>query len=123
MWVAKLDQQGDTIWDRNLGGSDTDLARDILALNDGTFWVGGSSSSNDHDLQGNYGGLDYWVAYLDSNGDMIWSQNYGGSRFDRLTSLAVFENHGILLAGATGSSDGDVMEAIGADDVWLLALE
>ena len=123
LWGVTLSDKGDILWEQNKGGSDTDLAGDIQVSGDGTYWIGGSTSSSDHDLPGNHGGLDYWVVNLDSNGSMVWRQNYGGSHFDRLTSLTTFGNNGILLAGSTRSSDGDVVESIGIPDIWLLALQ
>ena len=123
LWVARLNDQADIVWERNLGGSDTDLAGDIQIVADGSYWVSGSTSSSDHDIPGNHGELDYWVANLDSNGALVWSQNYGGSQFDRVTSLAKYGNTGVILAGSTRSSDGDVLESIGTLDIWLLALE
>ena len=39
-WVVKLDANGDILWQRAFGGSDTDAARDVQQTSDGGFIVG-----------------------------------------------------------------------------------
>ena len=51
-------------WERNLGGSGDDFARDIRQTSDGGYIVVGTSESVDGQVGGNYGEEDFWVPSL-----------------------------------------------------------
>jgi hypothetical protein len=123
IWLVQIDEDGDIKWERNFGGTDTELAASLALSGDGGFWLAGSSGSSDVDLDRNQGGLDYWVLKLDANGEIIWSKTYGGTSFDRVSSLIPFGSQGMLVAGNTNSADGDIVDPIGFDDLWLLMIE
>jgi hypothetical protein len=63
-WVVKLGPKGALEWQKAMGGSDSDSAKEIQAAPDGGYIVGGSSSSQDGDAEGNRGWQDYWVVKL-----------------------------------------------------------
>ena len=123
IWLVQIDENGDINWEHNFGGTDTELAGGLALADDGGFWLAGSSGSSDVDLDRNQGGLDYWVLKLDTNGEIIWSKTYGGTSFDRVSSLIPFGSQGVLVAGNTNSTNGDITDPIGFDDLWLLMIE
>jgi hypothetical protein len=63
-WLVRLDPEGDIVWQRTFGGTDTDEAHSLRRTQDGGIIFAGASRSVDGDLTGNHGGLDFWVVKL-----------------------------------------------------------
>jgi hypothetical protein len=63
-WIIKLNQDGDTIWTKCLGGSMWDAAYSIQETMDTGIVVAGFTKSNDGDVSGNHGDFDIWVVKL-----------------------------------------------------------
>lgn len=70
LWLAKIDAQGDLVWQRCLGGSGADQGWLRAQLEDGSLVAYGYTESNDGDVSGNHGGRDLWVVKLQVNGPM-----------------------------------------------------
>jgi len=65
IFVLKLDADGDEIWSRTIGGSQSDEGHDILALEDGGMIILGETHSN-----GDEDG-DIWLLEFDSEGNSV----------------------------------------------------
>jgi len=63
-WIGKLDSIGNLQWQKCLGGIASDMASSIQQTYDGGYIVAGTSSSNNGDVTGNHGSMDYWVVKL-----------------------------------------------------------
>jgi hypothetical protein len=63
-WVVKLNSAGAMTWQKTLGGTGEDAAMSIKQISDGNYIVAGYSKSNDGDVTGNHGDLDFWVVKL-----------------------------------------------------------
>jgi hypothetical protein len=63
-WVVKLDSTGAIIWQKCLGGTSYDNAKNIQLTSDGGFIFAGSTNSIDGDVTGNHGSSDVWVVKL-----------------------------------------------------------
>jgi hypothetical protein len=74
-------------WQKSLGGSHDDQAYSIQQTSDGGYIVAGLSSSNDGDVSGNHGGVDYWIVKLDRDGNLEWENSLGGSLDDYAQSI------------------------------------
>ena len=122
-WVFKLDGQGDLIWQNALGGSSADQAESVQETSDGGFIVAGRTYSNDGDVSGNHGIYDAWVVKLDVLGNLIWQNALGGSAPDYASSIQETSYGGFIVAGRTGSNDGDVSGNNGGTDAWVLKLD
>lgn len=109
-------------WQATLGGSDFDFARSIGQTTDGGFIVLGTSRSNDVDLTENNGSTDYWVAKLNSTGNLIWQRSIGGSNPDDASSIQQTTDGGYIVAGTSASIDGDVTGNHGGQDFWIVKL-
>ena len=70
-WIVKLDADGNLVWQKALGGLESDVATSVRQTSDGGYVVGGSSSSNNGDVSGNNGDSDYWIVKLDTDGNLI----------------------------------------------------
>lgn len=60
-WVVKLTNNGVISWQKCFGGSNQDAAFSVIYSRDGGFVVGGFALSNNGDVSGNHGDLDYWI--------------------------------------------------------------
>ncbi|MCD6462342.1 MAG: hypothetical protein J7L52_01415 [Thermotogae bacterium] len=68
----KIDEVGNMIWQKTLGGSDDDIAYSIAAAPDGGYIVAGDTKSNDGDVSGWHEGYtsydspypDFWIVKL-----------------------------------------------------------
>jgi hypothetical protein len=60
-WVVKTMPSGSIQWQQSYGGFDHEAASNILQTNEGNFIVTGWSISNNGEVTGNHGDIDYWV--------------------------------------------------------------
>ena len=67
LWLAQINEQGDLVWQRCLGGSSEDQGWLRAQLEDGSLVAYGYTESNDGDVSGNRGGRDLWVVKLRVN--------------------------------------------------------
>ncbi|OAA31353.1 hypothetical protein AT15_07600 [Kosmotoga arenicorallina S304] len=119
-WVVKLNNTGAIQWQKCLGGSSYDFVYSIIQTNDGGYVVAGYTDSNDGDVSGNHGGLDYWVVKLDSTGAIQWQKCFGGSNNDYAYSIYQTSDGGYVVAGYTDSNDGEVSGNHGDADYWVV---
>ena len=122
-WVVKLDGSGNLVWQKTLGGTDYDYAASITPTSDGGYIMTGSTMSNDGDVSGNHGNYDAWIVKLDGYGNKIWQKALGGSDRDLTSSMTITSDGGYLIAGSTGSNDGDVNGNHGDYDAWIFKLD
>ncbi|RYE23053.1 MAG: gliding motility-associated C-terminal domain-containing protein [Sphingobacteriales bacterium] len=64
VWVIKLNNSGFLEWQKCYGGTGGESAISIKPTPDGRYLFAGYSSSNNGDVSGNHGGLDFWIAKL-----------------------------------------------------------
>src|SRR6266542_835053 len=121
--VVKLNSRGIIQWQKCLGGSNEDYAYSVQQTADGGYIVAGYSSSNDGDVTNNHGSVDYWVVKLDSLGTIQWQKCLGGSRDEEGYSIQQTADGGYIVAGSTGSKDGDVTNNHGKTDYWIVKLD
>ena len=122
-WIVKLDPVGNIQWQKCLGGSNLDYgASSIRQTTDGGYIVTGETYSNDGDVSGNHGTYDYWVVKLDASGNIQWQKCLGGGAWDKAYSIQQTTDGGYIVAGVTGSNDGDVSGNLGGNDFWVVKL-
>ncbi len=79
-YLARLDSNGKVIWHKDLGGSGQDGVYG-WAISDGKGGVIITSGSNsaDGDVHHHvYNGFNYWVLDVDSSGNILWENCFGG---------------------------------------------
>lgn len=122
-WIVKLDALGNIDWQKTLGGSNTDNPSSIQQTSDGGYIICGVSDSNDGDVIGNNGDEDYWIVKLDALGNLDWQKTLGGSNTDAASSIQQTSDGGYIIAGASNSSDGDLIGNNGSLDYWIVKLD
>ena len=123
-WVCRISSLGDLIWQKCIGGSDEDFFTSLIPSFDGNIVLCGATASSDGDVSGNNGMLDLWIVKITPTGNIIWELTYGGSDYDSGQSiLELASDSSLVIAGNSRSSDGDVSNNQGVDDVWIVKLD
>ncbi|RMD83171.1 MAG: hypothetical protein D6815_07295, partial [Candidatus Dadabacteria bacterium] len=117
-WVVKLTASGNVEWASSYGGSGNDQAWSVDLTSDGAYLVGGGTTSF------GAGRADYWVLKLDSAGNILWQNTYGGPRNDGGGG-----DYAEYVVRAFEDADGNYVVAsesfsfgAGASDIWVLKL-
>ncbi len=122
-WVIKISSTGVLEWQHCLGGSGWDQGSDVVQTGDGGFAVIGYCGSNDGDVTGHFGQFDFWVTMLDGLGNLNWEKSLGGTLADWGRAIIATADGGVIVAGTTRSSDGDVQNNDGGSEFWLVKLD
>jgi hypothetical protein len=121
-WIVKIDESGQLIWEKVLGGTSTEIPESIQPTSDGGYIVAGRSISNDWDVSGNHGSLDCWVVKINHVGAIEWQNSFGGSNIDIAYSIIQTRDGGYLFVGETSSVDGDLVGNSGIRGGWIVKL-
>ncbi|MES2772960.1 MAG: M12 family metallo-peptidase [Bacteroidota bacterium] len=126
-WVVKLDNAGNILWNKLLGGAGVDKAVAVVENAIGELVVSGTSrSSASGDVTGvNHGGSgDYWVVKLSATGTIIWNKLLGGASLEEAESMCLSGDGGYIITGLSSSSvNGDVTATTkGSVDYWTIKL-
>jgi len=110
-------------WQTRLGGSSGgEIAESVGQTTDGGYVVVGSTVSNDGNVTGNHGGVDYWLVKLDGSGNLEWQKALGGTDSEVAHSVEPTNDGGYVVAGFSWSDDGDVTANHGLRDFWVVKL-
>lgn len=123
LWLIKISPLGELLWEKTLGGTSFDVARDITATQDGGFLLAGSSRSNDVDVSKNNGQNDAWALKIDSNGTIEWETSVGGTNIDFAYGITELNNKKVVVVGDTYSNDEDIIENKGFSDLLVITLD
>ncbi|MGM0370200.1 MAG: flagellin [Bacillota bacterium] len=125
-WVSKLNNDLSQQWANSYGGSNADTLNSISEVDSGKLVAVGNTTSNDGNVSNNYGGSDAWAVGLDSNGDLSWDKNLGGSNTDLANTIKSTSDGGYILTGSTKSDDQDLSSTSKDDndkDGWIVKLD
>jgi hypothetical protein len=113
VYLIKTDANGDTLWTRTYGGTDLEYGSSVQLTSDGGFIIIGVTMSF------GAGDRDFYLLKIDANGDMIWTQTYGGIDSDEGYSVQLTSDGGYIIVGETCSNGVPT----GTADVWLIKTE
>jgi len=126
VWLVKLSNSGDIIWQKTYGGSGYDAGNDVIPTLDHGYAIAGLTFTND---DGDVSGIhqpayysDCWIVKLDGDGNIQWQQCLGGSKGDAAYSILQTSDSGYIVSGSTSSNDGDVTGFHGISDCWIFKL-
>ena len=109
-------------WSRALGGTLDDMVLSFRPTTDNGSVIGGVTASKDGDVSGSKGKGDIWVAKLDANGNRQWQKVLGGSNEEQGAMVYQATDGGYIVGGNTLSTSGDVKNAHGGMDIWIVKL-
>jgi hypothetical protein len=111
VYFMRMDSNGVILQSRTFGGVDWDLGYSLIETSDGGIVISGETYSSGS------GQNDAFLLKIDSFGDTIWSQTYGGLGEEIGWSVREASNGDLLLAAETSSIGA------GKRDAWLLRLD
>ncbi|MDT0558584.1 hypothetical protein RM697_08000 [Ichthyenterobacterium sp. W332] len=123
LWLVKISTVGDLIWEKTIGGTNFDVARDVIKSQNNGYIIAGSSRSSDLDVAENKGQNDAWIINVDDEGNLLWEKSAGGSNIDFAYSLALLNDGSIIATGDSTSNDGDIIENKGFTDLLVLKMK
>ena len=107
-----------------VGGSNEDVAREIIQLRKGGLAVVGSTKSTDGDFsERTSNDWDLFLIKFSLNGEILWKKTYGGSGDDFGFSVVETPEGGFVLLGYSNSQDGDVPPTKGYHDNWIIKID
>jgi hypothetical protein len=137
MFILKLDQNGNYIWVKQMGGS---ASVEGLAINVDVFGniygTGFFSSSPDFDPDSTVfnlnstGSKDIFVAKLNNSGDFLWAKNFGGELYDAAHAITSDGLGNIYVTGTFSDTvnfnsmiASNYLFSNGGDDIFVLKLD
>ena len=120
VWVVMVSPFGDMIWENSYGGSLVDEASGVIEDSYGNYRIIGNTHSEDMDVIDSRGSSDVWQIIIDKSGRLIGSYNFGGSEFDRGTSITKGPLGSTFITGYSRSLDGDMYINKGENDIFLI---
>ena len=124
-FVAKLDYNGNLIWNTFLGSNDWDFGAGVALYGNVNVYVTGRSYVTwGSPIRGFTGNQDAFVVKLDHNGNLIWNTFLGGSAYDGGAGIAVAGgSENICVSGESNASwESPVRTYSGGRDVFIARL-
>lgn len=108
--LLKIDSEGNLLWSKTYGGTESDKAYVMLNVAGGLLIAGDTRSKGEGDS-------DAWVIRVNLEGKLIWERTIGGQDFDMPTCIAYSKINGAVVGGFTFSF-GE-----GYRDFWLFKID
>ncbi len=121
VWVLKLSDSGELLWQNTFGGTNFDSARAITKLSNG-YAIAGASRSTDGQVSENNGQNDFWIATIDLSGNLIDEIALGGNNQDFGYGITATKEGDLIVVGDTASSSGILTTVNGNTDAVLLKI-
>lgn len=125
-YLVRIDKDGNIIWHKDLGGGNSeDMAYITSNGNLGVLLTVASNSSdgNVSNHKGNSSQQNIWLANVDSNGNVVWDNCYGGGGYISPKFICSAADNSTWIAGISGIKGDDVDTAYGQDDALLLHIK
>ena len=104
--IMKVDKNGNIIWIKNIGGLSVDGFKSVVETPDGGYIAVGNSASRDGMYDGkNIGEQDGTIVKFDSNGNVEWIKNIGGTKNDYLERVTQISDGNYVAVGRSNSND------------------
>jgi len=119
IWVVKTDSSGNLLWQKCLGGAQSETGSEIIETMDGNYILIGTteSLSGDGDLSFVHSPPDTWVVKLDNIGNIIWEKTFGGYDLDFGNSILEGDTNEFYLCTTSSSLDSFVLGNHGEQDI------
>ena len=106
--LRKLDKRGNDVWVGGFAAGGNEWVNDLVEVADGFVVSGSSYVDNDND--------DALIAKFDLSGNLVWKKTLGGTGSDYFNFI-VADSDGFVVAGHSNSSDGDITNPKGSQDI------
>ena len=126
--IVKYDHFGNEKWIKTRGGTKEEGGRCVKQLRDSNYIFAIWTNSNDFDVPGGYGNYDAWITKTDTALNVIWTDHYGGSDYDRCRIIYELDNGDFVFFGNSYSNDAVTNDSLlsgnhGDNDFWLTRID
>jgi hypothetical protein len=110
IFVVKYDKSGNFRWAKAIGGNSSDEIISHIEDSKGNIYLTGNffsssiSLASTYNNQGAFGTQDFFLGKIDSIGNWLWSNAYGGAGNDVVTSITVDVADNLILVGYFASA-------------------
>ncbi len=108
VWLVRTDAEGNHLWNRTFGGSNSDSCWDVVECADGGFALACRTASF------GAGGFDLWLIRTNAMGAHLWDYTFGGTQGDNGHNLVECADGGFAVTGSTQSFGA------GSGDMWVI---
>lgn len=125
LWLIRINEFGDELWQRTIGGAADEEARAAVQTTDFGFFVAGNiASGSAQGTEKNYGSKDVLIVRLDKNGKVVSKITLGGKGLDEVQKMIPTVDGGVLLGIYSRSGEGGSKrtENYGEGDFWVVKL-
>lgn len=129
IWLIKLNNKGEVIWDKIIGNSDRNLTRSIVETRDKGFLISAWYKQKDSILDKKYNVYDkkddFYFLKFDSDGNKLWEKTLKADGYDFIKDVQETDDGGYIVAGSSNSKKGQDKKnsSLGASDFWIIKLD
>lgn len=114
--IAKFTMKGQLIWSKTYGTTESDEIMGLAETNEEDIVLAGLTSDKN-----GFGGSDFLILKVDSQGTPMWMYNYGSSSSERLNAVVIHNNNyyfsGWSSAAGAGKNDVVLMQTDSAGKI------
>lgn len=135
IFLIRLNSAGEAVWSRRFGGSFADKGNALAITPDGDILLAGNfqnelayeNGGETHEIK-SAGERDAFVFRIDSLGNVLWAESFGGSGHDEASRVIAGPGGDVYIAGtfegtASLADGAGVMSAAHGEDAFLIALD
>jgi len=129
IFTTKLDTNGNWLWVKRAGGTDSERGAGIINDNSGNSYVTGyfqGTATFESISIVSSGGMDAFVCKLDSSGNLLWVKRAGGTGDDQGNSIDIDNSGNVYLAGSfynTANFGTASLISNGSADIFITKLD
>lgn len=128
-YIARITSDGNMLWFKTYGGNGYEVANNIISLPDNSFLVTATTNSNNsgdvgptHCVGSGYCPEEAWLLKIGPTGNLISSVIYGDFEIDKISDIALYNNH-VYLVGLSSSYLNSFAGNRGGQDIWTLEVD
>lgn len=100
-FLLHLDKTGNYLWSKDFGGSESEEAKRVMAIENDGFYVAGTSNS------GSSQDYDFWLTKTDLSGNVFWEQHVDLGNWERTHDALLLADSSIVLVGETNNTSNE----------------
>lgn len=108
VWILKIDNNGNVLWETSFGSDRDDWASGVLQTKSGDLFIVGTALGNVESVDSLYAG-DIWVLRLNSRGEQIWTKSYGSDKVDFAIEIIEDKHSELVILGDSFGSNNNLM--------------